>query len=630
MTEQELVERIANDTAFLSLPREQQLQQIKEWTKEPLAPAVPREQPEVLNPSAAGMGRPYDPMSAENLAWSLAQGVGAGAGSAMGAQAIARGLQALPHPVPKIAGTALSAGSRLAGAAGGSAAVGATRAAVHQATGEPDKPIGEAATDAAIEGAVGEVIGSATLGAVRAVPKALTGPPVNPEVIAAAEKHGVQLTAAEQAEKKIPAIIQERLRSALPTAERLDEFSRERQQAFQKWAEDLAETYFGGVKSPLVGGGQLQQIISGESIPHYRAAARRHYEMLSDLPKVAPSAVKSILDRLQELDTAIGRTAAPAARGILEDIRSRIATQNPVSGAWIPRSLTFAEMHDVRSLLLQIGRAHTDALPDRVGGLASHIANTTIHDVLEQTARRAGPAAVDRWKRADKYVKLGHEIFDDAAIVGALRARPEDVINVTFTKRGITEAERTIAALKRSSNPTEAINIYRQTAMGRLLERATVDGKLDPTKIETAIYGANGVGEDTMRVVFGDEFVKEFKLFLGAVKKASFVSKRDVAGNPSGSANSMIQWVEGSYLLGLGGSALVDALKGTISPHTAAMAATAASYTIGTRGLIRLMTTPEGLRLLRKGLVTRPTSQEAIKLAPRIVAIVGIENLTAN
>lgn len=628
MNEQAVAEFLARDPMFPLLSKEEQKKRIADLLAVP-DPQPNQEQPEVLNPSAVGMGRPFDPTSTTDLGWTLAQGVGSGVGSLLGAEAVSRGLQALPHPVPKAVGTAVQLGARLAGAGAGGAAVGGTRAAINQALGQPDKPVGEAMRDAAIEGAIGEAVGSAVVGAVRAIPKALTGPPVKPDVIAAAKQRGVQFSIAEETEKRLPAFIQERQRSSMTVASAMEKFIEHRQKALRQWAEDLATQYFQGPIAPSTGGGRMQQIIKGESLPYFKAVADRLYKKLDDLPPIRPVWTKQILDQLNQLDQELGRFSAPTAKGILADVRAEIATFNPVTGTWVPKSVPFSKMHDIRSRLLQIGRAHTDVVSDRVGGLAKHVANRSIHDAMEQTAKAAGDDAYLRWKRTDLYYAKGMEIFNDAVISGALRARPEDVIDVTFTKRGITEAKKVMAALKRANNPNEAIQLYRQTAMGRLFEKATVDGKLDLTKLDTAVYGANGVGEDTMRVVFGDEFMKEFKLLIGAIRKASFVSKRDVAGNPSGTANSMIQWVEGSYVITLGVNLAKDLVQGTLSPGTLSMAVGAGSYVLTSKALHKLMMTPDGIALLRKALLTKPTSQEAIKLAPRLVSIIGPELITA-
>lgn len=624
MTEQEVLEALERDPAFLALSPEERTAIALNMLQ---AEAAKQPDQQVWQ---AGGGRTYDPTSPGDIGWTLGEVGGAMGGSLAGTAVAGRVLQAIPHPVPKMVGTAITAAGGMLGAGAGAGAVGAGRAAYRGATGTPDKPITEAARDAAIEGMVGEGLGRAVIGVPRAIAKAVGGTRVvRPDVVAAGQARGMHFTPAEQSEQAIPALIQNRVSRSIVSGDIFQNLAERNQKAVQQWAEDIAEQHFGGVQSPMVGGTKLQQIIRAESIPEYKEMARQLYAELKDLPKIPQVETGKILRELDILDESINAEIAPTAKKLVNVARSTIGVQNPKTGQWIPRSVSFLELHELRSYLNQIGRDHTDVLPDRVGGIAFRIANTQIGQVMEAAAKRAGPEGYQKWKEADKFVRIGHQIFDDAAVVGALRARPEDVVDATFSKRSITEAQRMIAALERSKDPVGAVNLYRQTAMGRLLERATVDGKLDPNKLANAVYGPNGIGADTMEAVFGPAYMKQFDLMLAAAKKAQVVSTRALAGNPSETARSLVAWIEGSAVISLASTALADVFKGELSPHTVMLGGTVASYAITARALAKLLSTQTGVELLRKAMLTSPKSQEAAKLLPRLIAAMGGEMMNS-
>lgn len=624
MTEQEVLEALERDPAFLALPKEERVAIALNMLQ-----AEAGKQPDQQVWQAGGK-RTYDPTSAGDIGWTVGEVGGAVGGSLAGTAAAGRVLQAIPHPVPKLVGTALTAAGGIAGAGAGAGAVGAGRAAIRSATGTPDKPIIEAARDAAIEGMVGEGVGRAVVGVPRAIAKAIGGSRVvRPDVIAEGQARGMHFTPAEQSEEAIPALIQGRVSRSIVSGNTFQNLAEQNQKAIQQWAEDLAEQHFGGIQSPIVGGAKLQHIIRAESIPEYKELARTLYADLNDLPKIPQAEAGKLLRELDVLDDSIHEELAPTAKKLINVARSTIGVENPKTGQWIPRSVSFMDLHELRSYLNQIGRDHTEVLPDRVGGIAFRLANTHIHQVMENAAKKAGPDGYQRWKKADDHVRVGHQIFDDAAIVGALRARPEDVVDATFSKRSITEAQRMIAALERSKDPVAAVNLYRQTAMGRLLERATVDGRLDPNKLSNAIYGPNGIGADAMEAVLGPAYMKQFDLMLAAAKKAQVVSTRALAGNPSETARSLVAWIEGSAVISLGGALFSDAIKGELSPHTVALGGTVAAYAITNRSLARLLSTQQGVMLLRKAMMTSPKSQEAGKLLPRLIAAMGGEMMVS-
>lgn len=625
MTEKEVIETLQSDPTFLGLPPELQkhviVGMLEQRAKERNEP------PYELNPQT---GRSYDPTTPSGALSTMAEIGGAIGGGIAGAKLAGRALQAIPLPAPKAIGFALETAGAVAGAGVGAGVVGAGRAALHRATGVPDKDIPTAARDAAIEGAVGEVTGRGVAGAVRTIPRIVAGKRVvGPEIVAAGEERGMRFTPAELSQETTPAMIQHRIERSILSSGKFQKLQEENLRIVKEWAEDLANKHFGGLEPSLTGGANIQALIRGESLKHYKDFTAHLFSKLESLPKVDTQKTADILKRLDELDEGIHQSLAPKAKALIDVARSLVGTQNPKTGTWIPRSVTFNEAHELRSTLLQIGRDHTEVLSDRVGGMAKHIANTVVWDAMEKTARSAGPGGYERWRRVDTYVKLGHQIFDDAAVVGALRARPEDVIDATLSKRSVTEIERVMAALKRANNPSEAINLYRRTAAARLIERASADGHFDPNKLYQAVYGGNGIGRDAMVAAFGKDYMKEFDLMLGAARKAQVVSTRALAGNPSETARSLIAWVEGAAILELGRTTLSDTLKGELSQYTTTYAGTIGSYILLNRGMANLLTTKRGVELLRKAMLTSPKSQEAVKLVPRLISAISGELITS-
>jgi hypothetical protein len=621
-SEEEVFEVLSQDPVFQSAsPKEKERMAYTALRAAGFGTQTP-EQPEVLNPRMPS--REYSPFDPYDAGATVAEGVAAGAGAAAGRRIISKGLQTFPHPVPKALGYGLEFLGGLGGAtaAGGGAA--ATRSAISSQVGREDVTPEEAFSRGAQEGAFGEVGARALESLNKLAGRAVVGKGVKDaqaqKDLAEAEAHGIQLRPSEVSESQTAAQVEMSTRRSVAGASKFQELDEKNIGALRAWAEDEAKKYFGGLKDPRIVGEEIQDIIRGNSIPAFRAKQRELYKVLDEIPGIKQVESKKLMDELLTLRGTINERLAPQAAAVVDTALDMVTSINPRTGERVPKGVPFSDMHELRSLLLQIGRDNTEVLSTRVGGLAAHIANDVVHDAMEAAARRGGPRAYQEWKRADKYTRLGNELFQDAAIKAALKATPEDLIKVAFKRGQVTETETIMSALKRSSDPAQALRLYRQGAAAQLLKDASSDGFLDPQRLYNAVYGKTGVGREVMEATFGKRFMGEFDKLLSVSRRMGRAGATNVAGNPSQTSRGMISWAEQGMVLQLPATVTYAAIKGDPALIAKDIAATG-GYFLGMDQLARIMNSPRGIEMLRRGMLISPKSQEAAKLFPRILSI---------
>jgi hypothetical protein len=609
MDQNAILDQLAADPKFQAASKDEQVQMAMDAMTssppEPSSPGAPNDERRAI-PN----GERPSPLSFGGAAATVVEGAAQAAGGYLARKGAAKVLQAQPHPV----GKAIGVGLEFLGGVGGSSAAGAGAAAGRAAiTGED---AGSAALRGAEEGAVGELGGRVLETGFKGAAKLIAGNKISPEAatdLAAAEKRGIQLRPAEVSESTPAAMLEQTARRSIVSGNKFDLTDAKNATALKSWTEDLAKQHFGGLKSPAEVGETVKQVLRGESIPALKAQQQSMYQILDKIKDVRPVESQALLDQLLTLKTKAG--ASPQAQKAIDMALNIVATKSVQNGKLVPKGMTFSEAHELRSVLNEVGRDHTEIFSDRLGAVAKQIANGPLFDSMEAAARRSGPETFTRWRAADQFTKDLHGLLDTSAIRQALNASPEDVVGATFKGNQVTETKKVLNALMGAENPKEAVSTYRSGAMSQLLQQASADGAFDPARLVAA---SKKYSPELLEATFGKKFMADFDELIHVAKRLNRSAKPNVAGNPSQTARGAQNATE----LMLAGSAATGALMGAPG-GLISLGAVALSM----NQMARVMNSPGGIQMLKRGLLIKPETAEAAKLVPRIMAIALGETL---
>ena len=311
---------------------------------------------------------------------------------------------------------------------------------------------------------------------------------------------------------------------------------------------------------------------------------------------------QSIEGPLQRLNVQSRYTKLPDTVKSGEMSGLRVETSS--EGTARPKAMDFMEAHDLRSLLLDIGRVE-HGLPDRVAGRAQHLASL-VDNAMESAAKKydqtTGKTLYNDWRVANASTKAGHELFDSAVIRRTLNATPEDVAKVGFAKNAQTETDIILRAIR---NDKDALNTYRRASLEQLLRQAGSKGYLDGQQLWTAAYGKNGVGEEVMAKTFGEGHADALKKMFDVGRRMNVSTLPTNAGNPSQTGRTLVNWFEQAMIIRV---PLVTAknlmqadVKGAVAEGINELT-NAGAYILSIKELSNLLNSTEGLRLLTKGL----------------------------
>ncbi|MGL5937032.1 MAG: hypothetical protein ACRCZI_15580 [Cetobacterium sp.] len=620
MDQQAIMDRLAADPAFQKASKDDQIKMAMDALSNNSAPSPNAEQTEVLDRGASmpsSSGRPFDALDPADIAVTAGEGGVQMVGAHVARKAVSGALLRAPHPVAKGIGLGLEFLGGVAGASGAGATAAGTRAAVNQALGREDKSVAEAAKAGAIEGAMGELGGRAIESGLKAGAKLVAGSKLDQKAeqdLALAEKHGVQLRPAEVSESSPAAMLEQYTRRSLVSGNKFNALDEKNAGAIKGWVEQLAKDHFAGLQAPGTVGKAVQDIIQGETIPALKTQQRKMYEVLDSIKSIKPVESQGLLDQLLSLKAQVNPKLAPQASNIIDTALDTISKVSD-KGARVPKGITFSEAHDLRSVLNQIGRDHTEVLSDKVGGIAKSIANGPLLDAMETTARRSGPEVYTRWKLADQFTKDMHGLLDHAAISQAMKKSPEDVVGATFRGNQVTETKKVLNALTASENPVQAVRSYRSAAMQQILTQASVDGAFDPARL---VATSKKYSPELMETTFGKKFMADYQDLLSVAQRVNRSRKPSVAGNPSETARGAQTMVEAGAAVSAGTAAFMGAPGGLISVGVAVLSIDQ---------LARVMNSPKGIAILKRGILTKPGTTEATKLVPRIMSVALGETL---
>jgi len=388
--------------------------------------------------------------------------------------------------------------------------------------------------------------------------------------------------------------------------------------------------------SPLEAGGILQDTLKNKSTPLFRAAETQYYKRVKDLAGADDVTVDggAILPDVKKLLETVDPQVQPSAHALLKKmegmLQEEVVTQTAPKGSGIPtktkmvpKQLDWMDAQDMRSMLLEVGRSK-ELLKDREQGLANTAAEK-LRGSMEQTAKTAGSDVYDLWRQAQEFSKKGHDLLNDATIKRIATAYPEDAANILFKKDAITENKRLVDALSLAGDEhaKTALDAYRRAAIDKLIKDSSTDGFLTGRRLYNAIYGKNGVGENTMKAVFPADYLSELNKTLDVAKRMNMSQSAGSAGNPSQTGRSLVNWFEQSMLINIPADFAKHAVKGefgTALANAAANIQQAGVYVLSMKEVGEILNSKEGLKILRDGLQMGEKGQQAWKVTGQLLS----------
>ena len=548
------------------------------------------------SPSIAPFGRELTPGMAARIGTEAA---GAAGGAFAAGKLLSPAISAIPHPGLRAAATAATA---LGGAALGAGTASAAGAAVSRAVGSPDVPPGQAFGEGAIGGAIGEGVGRIMTGAARMLGKPILGSPLKyrEEAEFAEQQLGTTLSPAMVAEHgALPQAVAQILRATHVGREKFLALEQQQKEALTKYADRWIAERLGGTKTDEQLGTTLQTLVRDARAEASRIS-NELYTVLDEIGPVKTTISGQLLREFQTLKSRLNPTLHPKAQAIVDLAISKVASFNPKTRQWIPKNVSFRDLHETRSYLYDLRYAgDLTRLPSLADKEASVIAKR-LTQTMEDHAAEQG--LLEKLKIADQWQRTMHDVLESRAIRQILRSDAERIVDLS-TGPGrltyVTQVKRMIQLLPESERES-AEQIFKQATMRSILKRATENGVLAPDRLYDAVYGRNGVGEAVFQRVFGPEMAKEFSLFVKTAGRMGFGEKK----TPWVSKSAVMFMENGIFIFG--------PMK-----H----AANTVAYFLGGHHLAKVMTSKEGLRLLRQGSLMSPSSQRAATIVSRLAGI---------
>ena len=285
-----------------------------------------------------------------------------------------------------------------------------------------------------------------------------------------------------------------------------------------------------------------------------------------------------------------------------------------------PKKTSFKSIQDARSDLLRIIRKNKDV----IGGKANRIISILENEVDAAMEAAAGnskvPGLLGKVQEANEFWAKSLKDLNSKATKALLTKDKDEVVAAIFRRGSVDDIELVKRLVSRDSF---------QDMKGRYL-RDVLD---DATKGELAPQLFPGV-KDLPGLQGQQVQVLEFKSLQRALERqgqgrleAIFdrpeeikalgefleVAGRIGGGRAKGLVNSLIAWSTNGFILYTGGAALLTGSLKDLVPVGATI--------IGINLASRLMTNPEGLKLLTKAIVTNRGTTEGIKIAARLLVL---------
>jgi hypothetical protein len=438
----------------------------------------------------------------------------------------------------------------------------------------------------AVGGAATKVAGKALAPAAKAITPRLKGAAkvfaekgreLMPEHI------GTELTPAQATETRILDVIENVVEHSLFGGGRYRKFREGQAKLITRIADDIATKMGPDATDHEIG--QLVQDTLRKEADSFYSAARIMYSRVDELARGLKISTKELKKEAAKLQQTVGVTDKPT-QALLKQITS------------MNNEVPFKQLQQMRSDLLSMGyrKVEGELVPGRTARFARKFAGR-ITDIFESPEKGLTPIARESLKRANKFFAEGKQEFSYKLLRSLTLNEPEKVMRRVFAKGAIEPIRR----IKKIVGPEAFSKMRGHHARKLLFEDAWDVGqeKIVGTRLEGAM---KRLGKDTMKEIYGANYMKEWNKFLNTVKA---VQRKP----PALGGGMLVQLTQAGAIISLVSFDIPKGGAGVILLGPAAMA--------------QLLTRPASIRWLTRGITMPATAKGATRIATRLAALSG-------
>lgn len=419
--------------------------------------------------------------------------------------------------------------------------------------------------------------------------------PKTKEIIDYLKRYKGRLTPAQATEDRALDLLENVAESSLLGGGRMFEFKRGQDILLDTIADDIASRL--GTRATKEQAGELVQAIIKNKTDAFRKVGAGLY-------KKVDAATEGIMINTKSLKKEATRILKQQPQKLMPSLANKSTVRMLRDFQNLPDAVPFSYLNQWRSDLLQVGYAPSDIIPGKTAGMAKHFAGN-IDGLFKQAEGGLTGNAAAALKNANSYWRLGKERFNSALIKRIAKRNPELVLPA-FIKRGNVADIREVRKLIGTKAWEDVKGAYVQDLL--FTQARDVSGILSGKKLQNVL---TKMTPETMSEIFGKAGVKELKLFadtaMAVQQKAAGGGGMLIQLTQAGAILSMPAWIMG------GRAGMGAGMTGTVL--------------LGPYAMGRIFTSPVGIKWLTEGLTASAGSREAIRLAPRLIHLIGKEAL---
>jgi hypothetical protein len=259
--------------------------------------------------------------------------------------------------------------------------------------------------------------------------------------------------------------------------------------------------------------------------------------------------------------------------------------------------VTFSQAQKLRSELWA-ERTAAEFKRDYAGGLAKKALGMT-DSAMEEAAKGRSQEALKAWRAANKFYKIGKDIFNNKFIRAIANKDPELLAAHVFQPKKISNIRRIKTILK--DDPGAWKNL--KSAYAEKMFRDATSVRTGETIGNTLKSHYKRMGDDVMKEVWSPE---EYT-FLKNIASAKHMVQKEVGGG----GGMVIQIAQGGAVLGL---------VGGVMPSGASLSILVTPWAMG-----KVLTRPTAIKWLTEGLKVPVSTPHGVALSGRIVRELLIE-----
>jgi len=435
--------------------------------------------------------------------------------------------------------------------------------------------------------------------------------PKTKKVIDYLKKYKGRLTPAQATEDRALDMLENVAESSIFGGTRIFEFKRGQTELLDNIATDIAERF--GSHATKEQAGEVVQAIIKNKTDAFRKIGAGLYKNVDNTTKGILVNTKPLkreatrmLKQMTPSLTQQGKVALRTTKGkvLMPSLANRNTVRMLRDFQNLPDAVPFSYLNQWRSDLLQVGYAPSDLIPGKTAGTAKHLASQ-IDGLFKQAEGGLTGEALGSLQAANSYWKLGKERFNSALIKRISKKNPEYVLSA-FVKRGNVTDIQDIRKLIGPKAWSDVKGAYIQELLFK--QAKDTSGALSGKKLQNIL---TKMSPETMSEIFGKTSARELQLFADT---AMAVQQR-----AKGGGGMLIQLTQAGSILSL--PAFVA------GGMTEVGAGTTGTILLGPYAMGRIFTNPLGIKWLTEGLITSAGSKEAIRIAPRLIHLIGKEAL---